>query len=65
MLAAMRTVIAPFPIMKKSLFAHKRKVFNDGSTIIMDLICQPVAMRAGRNFARKRKVDMDFGIRRS
>ena len=42
--AAERTVIAAFPVMEEGMFAHDRKVFDDGNAIIMDFICQPEAM---------------------
>ena len=61
---AMRTVAAAIPVMKEGMFAHNRKVFDYGRTIIMDFIRQAMAMRAGTNFARERKVDMNFCIRR-
>jgi hypothetical protein len=62
---AMRTVIAAFPVMEEGMFAHERKVFDDGNAIIMDFIRQPVAIRAGTSFARERKENMNFCIRRS
>ena len=58
-------VLAAFPVMEEGMFAHERKVFDDGNAIIMDFIRQPVAMRAGTSFARERKVNMNFCIRRS
>ena len=62
MSAAGGTVITPFAVMEEQGLAHKRKVFDDGGTVVVNFVGKGLAVRAGKGSALQGEGQMDFSV---